>query len=436
MKILKHKYSLLLAAVAVGFGLPAAGQDADYFSQSYLRHQNYVYKDHIRTVEMYREGWKLSPPVINLNSNQKLILSFDDLNADVKNYHYTIIHCNAMWEPSELGKPEYIRGFYEDEITDYAFSFNTIAPYTNYMLVYPTGYLQHTRAGNYILKVFTDEEADSNVVLTRRFMVTSQKVSISGKVVPPVNIDRRSTHQQLAFTINTGNYYISDPERDLKVMILQNWRYDNAAYNVPPRQISGNKLEYNFMEQLIFEGGNEFRAFDTKDLRYQSEQVALIDYRHDGHHIYLHPAKRRTFSQFVRDDDLNGRFFIEKTDAASSETEADYAWVHFTLPYPHPMVNGNMYIMGALTGWQFTDEARLNYDYENRLYEATLFLKQGYYNYLYGFLEDGVEAADVSLVEGSHWDTENEYIILVYYREPGTYYDQLIGIEYIVSHRP
>jgi hypothetical protein len=294
--------------------------------------------------------------------------------------------------------------------------------------------MEYIKSGNYILKVYIDEDVDSNVVLTRRFMVVNQKVKVNAKVVAPVKNEDRNYKQQLEFEIQTGKYYIPNPYRDLKVMVLQNWRWDNAVTNVQPRMVVGNRLDYNFINDLVFDGGNEFRGFDTKNMRYQSENIAYIDYDYLGNQVYLHIDERRTFKQYVRDDDINGKFYIEKEDADDSDIEADYTYVHFTLPYAHPLVNGNLYVFGQLTNWQFLDYAKLEYDYEEHIYTTTLFLKQGYYNYAYVFLEDGFEAGDMSLIEGNHWDTNNEYIILVYYREPGTYYDQMIGVEYVSAH--
>ena len=415
--------------------LAVTGQDDDYFKQDYTRHKDYIYKDNICTPELYREGWRLSPPVVDLKGGQQLILTFDDLDGDVKNYRYTIIHCDALWQPSDIPKTDYIRGFHDDEISDYSYSRNTLTTYTNYYLSFPTDYLSYIKSGNYIIKVYEDEEVDSNVILTKRFLVTDQKVTISGMVVPPVKVEDRKYRQQLEFEINTASYYIPDPYRDLKVMVLQNWRWDNAVTSVQPRMMVGNKLQYNFQSELVFDGGNEFRNFDIKSMKYQSEHIALIDYNYEGNQVYLYPDERRTFKQFVREDDLNGKYYIERENVDNSDIEADYTYVHFTLPYQYPLVNGNLYIFGALTQWDFTREGMMQYDYEEDTYNATLFLKQGYYNYAYVFLEDGTEAGDMTLIEGNHWDTNNEYTVLVYYREPGTYYDQLIGVQYISAHK-
>lgn len=430
----KYAIIFLSGIMALSASSLLMGQEDDYFTEDFIRHKNYIYKSNIHSVELYREGWKMSPPVVGLKSGQQLILSFDDLDADAKYYFYTIIHCDALWQPSDLSQSEYIKGFYEDEITDYSYSFNTLNVYTNYRLSFPTDYMEYTKSGNYILKVYENEDLDSNLVLTRRFMVTNQKVTITGEVVAPVKVEDRNYCQQLEFEINSGKYYIQNPYRDLKVIVLQNWRWDNAVYNVQPRMVVGNRIDYNFIDDLVFDGGNEFRSFDIKSLVYQSEYIALFDYDYRGQHVYLHTDKRKTFKQYVYADDLNGMFFLEKEDAEYSDIESDYAYVHFTLPYTHPLVTGNLYIFGGLTDWEFKDEALLKYDYENNIYEASLFLKQGYYDYAYVFLEDGTDAGDITLIEGNHWDTNNEYIILVYYMVPGTYYDQMIGIEYVRAH--
>jgi hypothetical protein len=76
----------------------------------------------------------------------------------------------------------------------------------------------------------------------------------------------------------------------------------------------------------------------------------------------------------------------------------------------------------------------MTYNYKRKGYQASLFLKQGYYNYLYGLVERGQKSADVSLIEGNHWETLNEYSIYVYYKKPGTNYDQLIASDVILSH--
>jgi hypothetical protein len=55
-------------------------------------------------------------------------------------------------------------------------------------------------------------------------------------------------------------------------------------------------------------------------------------------------------------------------------------------------------------------------------------MKQGYYNYEYAFLKDGTTDGTASYFEGSHYETENDYMILIYYRNPQDRYDRLMGM--------
>ena len=69
----------------------------------------------------------------------------------------------------------------------------------------------------------------------------------------------------------------------------------------------------------------------------------------------------------------------------------------------------------------------LQYNEESKYWETALFLKQGYYNYQYVFVPKGSKTIDETYIEGSHWQTGNDYTILIYLQEEGTSYDKLIG---------
>jgi hypothetical protein len=404
----------------------------DYYQRDFMKYGDFIYSNNIKSVLFNRKGWELTPPIIELNSTERLILRFDDLDGDYKNYAYTIIHCNALWQPSELMEYEYIQGFYEDRIEDYAFSRNTRVGYTHYQLEFPNNNMRPIISGNYILKVFLDGNPD-NVIFTRRFMVFEQMLTVDARVRQAVNLQYRDIMQEINFRINTSLYPISNPFRDLKVVITQNGRWDNAIYDIKPRLVQGNMLIYDQEDVMLFEGGNEFRNFDTKSLRYRSLRVNEINPVSRGWNVILLPDRNRRFLRYTTSNDINGRYLIKNEDYPDDMLEGDYTRVHFTLPSPSPMTDGNVYVMGELTGWNFTSENKMEYNYRDSQYELVLLLKQGFYDYKYAFLEDNTEIADPSVFEGSHSVTENEYTILIYYREPGELYDSLIGIHHFVS---
>ncbi len=395
---------------------------------------NRVMKSDIKTVLLYKEGFELATPVLILNSPGKIKLSFDDLDADLKPYKFTIIHCESDWTTSaELQPIDYIDGYNEDNIDDFAYSFNTAVHYTHYSLAFPTANLKPKISGNYIFRVYVSDPADP--VFTWRFMVLeSTPLGIVGNVHQANNIADRLTKQQIDFNINYNGMRVDNPGQNIKVVITQNERQDNTLRNIQPSFARGESLEYSNNDAISFDGGNEFRSFDTKSLIYQTERIRTIQHDEKGIHVDLLNDTRRTFKNYATEKDINGRKLIKSEDhAQNSDIEADYAWVSFTLPYQAMLGNGEIFLLGALTDWQLNENSRMTYNFEQKSYVIKLLLKQGHYDYLYLFKDKMSNQPDISLIEGSHWETENEYTVWVYYRSGGDLYDRLVGFQNLNS---
>ncbi|MBK6964026.1 MAG: DUF5103 domain-containing protein [Bacteroidales bacterium] len=413
----------------------------NFYNPGYLRFTDYVYAENITSVLLHRLGWELSPPIILYGTEERLVLSFDDLNRDYTSWQYTVVHCDADWNPTDLWKNEYIVGFTDAYIQEYKYSYNTLQPFINYSLILPNRDLSFTLSGNYILMVYPDGEADKPII-TRRFMVVEPGVTVRGEVKQATPIDLRFTHHEVRFSLFTTNYYIAEPYRDLKVVLRQNGRWDNAIWNLKPLMLRGDELDYQYTDgSNVFEAGNEFRYFDTKSMRYQSERVINLENRTDGFHVELMPDKSRATSPYITYGDINGMRTIETEDADDATIEAEYVWVDFFLPYPEQITGGGVYIMGALTDWQFgapgnspasaVGHGRMEYNFARQGYEARLYLKQGYFNYQYAFLPDGATRAETAMLEGNRYETKNTYTVLVYHRQPGSRYDRLIAAQVI-----
>ncbi|MCD4694780.1 MAG: DUF5103 domain-containing protein [Bacteroidales bacterium] len=401
---------------------------------NYIQQSNKIYKQNIKTVQLHRNGWELSPPLIKFNSSEKLKLSFDDLEADGKEYSFTIIHCDAKWHPSPLEKYEYIEGYNDDYIYEFQYSVNTIVSYTHYELLFPADDLKPILPGNYILKVYVENE--DSLYFTRRFMLVDQRVNISGTVKQATAISDRNYKQEVDFEILSPSYQITNPYRDLKVVITQNNRWDNANFDLKPRMAVSGKFDYNYDFENVFNGCNEFRSADFKSLHYKTENIGHIEYTREGYQVYLLPDIKRTFQVYKTEDDINGYFKIKTEDQDRSEIESEYVNVHFKLPYPAPMVDADMYIFGALSDWSFNSEFKLDYNFKTKAYEKMVLLKQGYYNYMYILKYRNQEPADDTFIEGNHRETENDYTIWVYNREPGEEFDRLIGVTHLNSLQP
>jgi hypothetical protein len=431
MRIYKKSCFLAIAGIVLLFvssGLAVSGQqDIDYYQKEYIRFTDHIYKDNIKTVLFHRAGWELTPPVIHLNTDEHLQLSFDDLDGDVKNYLYTIVHCDANWSPSALLPNEYLEGYTEDRIEDYKFSFNTIQTYTHYDLILPNRDINYFLSGNYLLKVYDTDSSD--MVLTMRFMVVNPKVSVTGHVRRASNVEERNYQQEIDFSINTKDYPIYEPYRSLNVIIMQNNRWDNSIINLKPKMVVGDDLDYNYDAENVFDGGNEFRNVDIKSLHYQSQHIKAFGYENRTNHVYLWEDEPRSFKVYHSEEDINGNHLISCEDADDVSIECDYAWIHFSLHYPALLTGGNLYVYGALTNWQFINEGKMIYDPGKKEFCDSLYLKEGYYDYLYLFVENGTTRGDSGMIEGNHYETGNDYSIYVYYRSPGYLYDELIGIK-------
>ncbi len=397
---------------------------------------NHCYDPSIKTVQLFKAGFELSSPIIQLNSSERLSISFDDLDPEIKRYKFTILHCTSDWQISaDLTVSDYIDGYTEENIDHFEYSYNTTVKFTHFSASFPTDYMRPKISGNYLLIVYEDDP--SVMAFTARFMVVeASPVVAEGTIAQSSVIEDRQTRQQIDFVVRLNGFQVRDVEREIRVVLQQNGRWDNAIGISKPRFSRPDELDYRYDAAIAFNGGNQFRYFDIKSLIYQSERIAKIRYDTLNQVVLLYDQPR-TFKQYTFEKDLNGRFYIKNEEhAQSSQTEADYALVHFFLPYPTLNTLGEFHIVGELTGWQLDEGSLMKFNPTRRGYELNLLLKQGYYNYIYILKEKNRPAGDETLIEGSHWETENEYTVYVYFHETGSLYDRLIAVNFINALQP
>jgi len=386
-------------------------------------YKNETFNRQIKTVLCHNTIDELSLPIINLNSAEQLLISFDDLDTDIKDYYFTIIHCKSDWTASDLMQSEYIDGFTDEPITNYEFSFNTLQKYSHYSFNFPTEELKPLLSGNYVFKIY---EQGGETIAFKRFMVLETMLTIKAEVRRATLVDDRKTKHEIDFIIKHPNITIADPFSDIKVTIKQNNRGDNAITDLKPLFVKNNELIYDYQEDNTFWGNNEFRHFDIKSLRYQSERIKEIIFDSTYHHVYLFNDRKRPFDRYSIEPDINGKFLIKSQEGWKSSIEADYAFVHFTLPVDH-ISYGELYVIGEFTNWQLEAANKLKYNADKMQYEASIYLKQGYYNYHYALKDTTTNRVDVSFIEGTHYQTRNDYYIYVYYRAVGDRYDRFVG---------
>lgn len=402
--------------------LPGWAQEENFY------YENATYRENIKTVLAHRNGFELSNPIMELNENMTLVFKFDDLSEGVKDYYYTIIHCDADWNESFISQEEYIDGFLENPVNDYAMSFNTTFNYVNYRIEIPNDNLKFKLSGNYALVVYEDQDKEK-IVLSRRFHIYENAVRIEGTVRRATLDAFKGSNQEVDFKVYHPNLPILNPTEEVKVVIMQNNRWDNAIRNLKPLYIRERVLDYDYNRENVFPAGNEFRYFDNRTNRMNGENVIATDFYRPYYHKTLKTDEVRANKKFFSYREMNGMYLVESQDqeVRDFDTECDYTFVHFTLPIDAPLIGGSVNVFGALTSWNANKGNEMTYNFDRGEYELTLLLKQGYYNYMYVYVPQGSTVADHTNIEGSFWETDNDYQIMVYYRDLAGRFDRLVG---------
>lgn len=379
----------------------------------------------LHTLQVVVNDDPLLPPIMNLGGGNHLEIGFDEFSHEYHRYIYKVEHCNADWSPStEIFESDYMNGFNGEPIEDYEKSFNTTVLYTHYSLRIPNENISLKLSGNYKLTVYNDEGDEPVPVLTACFSLVEPGVGIGATVSTNTDIDFNKSHQQVDFSVNYGLVKVIDPHRELKTVVMQNRRWDNCVVNPKPNIQAANKIEFTHNRQLIFPAGNEYHKFEILDVHIPTLNVDRMEWFDPYYHAMLYP--NQTARNYLYDEDQNGAFIIRNSDDEDVATTCDYVFTHFTLKSPQ-LPGGEVYLNGEWTYNRFIPEYRMTYNRETQAYEATALLKQGYYNYNYLFVPDGETQGNSGRTDGNFYETENEYIILVYHRPNGGRYDKLVG---------
>ncbi len=393
-----------------------------------------VYSEKIRSVKLFRLGDPVSYPILFMNANEQLELHFDDMDGDVKFYYYSLQLCNADWRPANLSPFDYWRGFLSNRISNYRISNLVQTRYTHYQAVFPERNAGPTRGGNYLLRVYLNDDTN-RVVFTRRVLVVNKKVSVGGAVLQAFRGDFFQTHQRVLATVNTqgANMQTFSPQ-DLKLVILQNYNWPMARLLDRPTIFRSNYYEYAEEEPTRFPAGKEWRWVDLRSFRLRSERVSRIVDSDTSNRIdvYVTPDEDRQRQVYVFYRDLNGLFTTETRDNSNPWWQSEYAWVHFTYVPPgrKPLAGRRVFIQGELSGYGAGAAHEMRFVDSLGVYQGKLYLKQGFYNYRYAAVPDpNPSAATVSAssIEGDFWGTENQYFLLLYFRPFGARADELIG---------
>lgn len=378
--------------------------------------------DYIKTIAFKSNTPESQLPILKLG--ESLVLEFDALNGNEDDYYYTIEHYNHDWTPSVLIKSEYLEGFDNQRIRTYQNSFNTYQIYSHYQLTIPNPQTKRIKvSGNYIITIY---DASGAIVFSRKFMVYEDRAAVGLSIKRSRSIEFLESKQRVDIIINSNNLRLNNPKDNVNVVIVQNNNLNTAIYNLKPLYTIGNELIYKYDNETSFWGGNEYLFFENKDVRAANSGVQFIDLK-ELYHSYLYTNFSRADRPYTYNPDINGNYLITNIDSDSPSTEADYVWVHFSLLPNDAYKNKTIYVYGNYNNYALETANKMTYDDVDKVYKASMLLKQGFYNYKYVAV-DATGNLDEGAVSGNFYQTENNYKVLVYYRDLGARYDKIIGL--------
>lgn len=425
MRLLLRLSSLCVVAWLMLCGMPAASA-ADATSQAILHPA-------FKSLQVRVNGQQISVPVIVLDSSDRIEIVFDELADERRYMRYELIHCDSQWRPDNLVDSEFLDGFNIADVEDYDFSRATLMHYVNYRITLPNSQMHFTASGNYVVRVYPEDDPDETI-LRARFSVSEAVMAVDGNVTSRTDIDTNASHQQLELTVDSREWPVDNLYDDLTVVITRNGDAQSDVTVAHPLRVQGTKAVYEHLRPLIYNAGNEFRRFEIVSTLYPGRGVASIDYIDPLYHFTLAADEPRSYDRYRYDETQHGRFFIREYGSADSDTEADYAIVHFSLAMPE-LKDTDIYVDGDMTGHRLDPSTHMIYNPATGCYELSLLLKQGAYNYQYVSRRAGESAASPSRIEGDFHETSNEYLIKVFHRPRGARYDRLLGAT-VVYARP
>ena len=385
-----------------------------------------IFHPSFSTLQVRLASDRYAPPVVAIGDpGDKVVISFDELAEQHRYLRYSLTHCDVSWQPEGLVESEFLDGFNEGIVDDYAYSEATLAHYVHYTIAIPNEQMRITQPGNYLLRVYDESDPDETL-LQARFGVSDFSAGISMQVSTRTDVDSNRSHQQVSVTVDTRNISVDDPFNDIKVVVSQNGRIDNEVTVVTPQRVNGSQLVYEHLRPLIFNAGNEYRRFETVSTSYPGIGVEEIEYGNPYYDMALVTDRPRNATSYLYDRTQHGRYLVHEVSADDSDTQADYVMVHFKLSMPE-LPGKDVFLDGDFVQRRFDPSSRMIYNRATGQYEKSMLLKQGAYDYQYLAVPFGESVGTTAEIEGDFYQTTNEYVVKVYHRPKGTRFDKLIG---------
>ena len=375
----------------------------------------------IKTISFVQNGIN-ALPIFQLNDSFQL--QFDDLHGSEDNYYFKITHCDYNWKKSQLTQNEYLNGFDEQRIQDYVNSQNTLQVYSHYRITFPNRFVQLKVSGNYLISILNENK---ELVFSRKLILYEDMVSVPMQIKRARNVRDLQFKHNVDFAVKSNVINFQSPLQNVKVLLLQNGKMNNVITNVKPQFTIANDLIYKYDKETQFWAGNEYLFFENKNIQSSGNNISFINSNGGLYNSHLFTNNARAFIPYTYFPDYNGNFIVKNLVSQNPEIESDYAWVYFSL-LKSQLDNGNsIYVTGLFNNYAISDENKMEFNSKSGLYEKAIMIKQGFTNFSYTIINSAGKLDEENAIDGNFFQTENNYIALIYYRENNQRYDRIIG---------
>ena len=389
-----------------------------------------VFDKSFRSLTFNTSSLILGEPCYNLQSNSPVTIQFDLLTPNSESLQYQLIHCTKNWIRSDINNMDAIDGFHTDYIENQQISYGPIQQYVHYKFNLPNENSKFLISGNYIIKIFREGEPEYPLAHLK-FFVSEQISNVNFMVNESNNVEQSKYLQSYQLECSYSPNSLIDPFTNIFINIQQNHQHFDQQWLSGPNFIKENKLVFLQNENQTFNGSNEFRFFDISSFRNGSQFIDKIFFEDSYYLINLKTESKRSYKQYLQYKDMNGRYFTRTYDYDDEEYQSEYGWVHFHLNM-RKQPTDSIYIFGQLSNWELDTNFLMKYDSINKQYHQKILLKQGFYNYLY--VSKNLDKISTRKIEGAHFETNNEYVIKVYYHDPLEMFDRILNYKVIDSN--
>lgn len=373
----------------------------------------------IKSIQLYANGDNNQPPIIELESEDRLTLSFDELTDINGQFRITFSHHDKYWKPSNIPQDWYLDGIGELVLGGGNKSNSRGPAYTHYEMNISQDEVKFVRSGNYLLHV--SDATTGHELFSLPFFIIEDAGELSSTSQTIFNSGKNFSAEHRLFSTYEYPEFVEYPDFDLSFAFAQNRFWTDTRFSESSDFNTPGSAKFDLSPSNAFPANIDLIL---KDLSNFSQNTYNI--------IEWIPGSTPP-EAILREDVINfldsGSDSRYRTFEPKSSLRSSYANVLFRLEGDENLTDDDkVYILGDFNQWTANDRSALTLNPNSGYWEIRQLLKEGAYSYQY--VRSGVDS-EVSLnsLTDNRTAKVQEYMSFVYFNDPELKFDRLLAIE-------